>query len=43
MQNFIDLLPKVLAEPDEIRPSLYDGRVILYYQMVSRELHNPKI
>ena len=38
-QDFMDLLPKVLAEPDEIRQSLHDGRVVLYYHFVSHVLN----
>ncbi|MCI0711282.1 MAG: hypothetical protein L0154_14085 [Chloroflexi bacterium] len=34
-QDFIDLLPGVLAELDEIRRSVYDGRVVLYYRFVA--------
>ena len=38
-QDFIDLLPKVLAEPDEIRQSVHDGRVILYYHFAAHVLN----
>jgi hypothetical protein len=32
VNNFIDQLPQVLGDPDELRESTNDSRVVLYYQ-----------